>query len=166
MANPPWYRNGLRFACTRCGRCCGGGPGTIRVNEEEIATLAETLGLSDAAFRKRYTRRLRGGDISLIEKNNHDCIFYDEKLGCTVYAHRPRQCQTWPFWRSLVHSPETWAEGAENCRGLNFGPLYSTEEIAEMILDDGTSASRRRRAATARSDGAKTSRRQTRSNQL
>jgi Fe-S-cluster containining protein len=135
------------------------------VNEEEIATLAETLGLSDAAFRKRYTRRLRGGDISLIEKNNHDCIFYDEKLGCTVYAHRPRQCRTWPFWRSLVHSPETWAEGAKNCPGLNFGAFHSTEEIAEMILDDGTSASKRRRTATARSGGAAASRRQIHSNQ-
>jgi hypothetical protein len=135
------------------------------VNDEEIATLAEKLGLSDAAFRKRYTRRLRGGDISLIEKNNHDCIFYDEEPGCTVYAHRPRQCRTWPFWRSLVHSPETWAEETENCPGLNFGPLRTTEEIAEMIVDDGTSASRRRRTATARSGGAAASRRPIRSNQ-
>ena len=166
MADPPWYRNGLRFECTQCGRCCGGGPGTIRVNEEEIATLAETLGLGDAAFRERYTRRLRGGDISLIEKINHDCIFYDEKLGCTVYAHRPRQCRTWPFWRSLMHSPETWAEQAENCPGLDSGPLHSTEEIAEMILDDGTSASRRRRRVTASSRGAAASRSQIRSDPL
>ena len=163
MADPPWYRNGLRFACTQCGQCCGGGPGTIRVNEDEIAALAATLGLDDAAFRERYTRRLRGGDISLIERDNYDCVFYDRKRGCTVYAHRPRQCRTWPFWRSLVHSPETWAEGAENCPGLDFGPLHSSEEIAEMILDDGTSASRRRRRAAARSRGAAASRRQVRS---
>jgi hypothetical protein len=129
------------------------------VNEEEIAALAATLGLGDAAFRERYTRRLRGGDISLIERDNLDCVFYDRKRVCTVYAHRPRQCRTWPFWRSLMHSPETWAEEAKNCPGLDFGPLHSTEEIAEMILDDGTSASRRRRTATARSRGAAASQR-------
>jgi Fe-S-cluster containining protein len=129
------------------------------VNEEEIAALAATLGLGDAAFRERYTRRLRGGDISLIERDNLDCVFYDRKRVCTVYAHRPRQCRTWPFWRSLMHSPETWAEEAKNCPGLDFGPLHSTEEIAEMILDDGTSASRRRRTATASSRGAAASQR-------
>jgi Fe-S-cluster containining protein len=129
------------------------------VSEDEIAALAETLGLDDAAFRERYTRRLRGGDISLIERDNYDCVFYDRKRGCTVYARRPRQCRTWPFWRSLVHSPETWDEEAENCPGLNFGPLHSIEEIAEIILDDGTSASRRRRTAATRSRGSAASRR-------
>jgi Fe-S-cluster containining protein len=154
VAALPWYRNGLRFACTQCGRCCGGGPGTIRANEEEIAALAEALGLGDAAFRERYTRRLRDGDISLIEREDHDCIFYDESLGCTVYAHRPRQCRTWPFWRSLVRSPKTWAAEEKNCPGLNSGPLHSIEEIAAMIRDDGTSASRRRRTAAGKIRGA------------
>jgi Fe-S-cluster containining protein len=129
------------------------------VNEDEIEALAAALGLDDAAFRERYTRRLRGGDVSLIERDNYDCVFYDRKRGCTVYASRPRQCRTWPFWRSLVHSPETWAEEAENCPGLNVGPLHSIEEIAEMILDDGTSASRRRRTATTRSRRSAASRR-------
>jgi len=161
MAALPWYQNGLRFACTQCGRCCGGGPGTIRVNDEEIGALAMMLGLADAAFRERYTRRLRGGDISLIERGNHDCIFYDAKIGCTVYAHRPRQCRTWPFWQSLVHSPEAWADQTQNCPGLNSGRLHTSEEIAEMIRHDGTSASRRRRAATA-SRAANASRRQIR----
>jgi len=166
MADPPWYRNGLRFACTKCGHCCGGGPGTIRVSEEEIATLAEALGLSDAAFRDRNTRRLRSGDISLIEKDNHDCIFYDQERRCTVYAHRPRQCRTWPFWRSLVHSPETWAEEAKRCPGLNFGPLHGADEVAEVIRDDGTSASRRRRRTKARSGETASSPRQIRSDHL
>ena len=47
MADTPWYRNGLRFTCTRCGRCCGGGPGTIRASDDEIAALAAGLGMDD-----------------------------------------------------------------------------------------------------------------------
>lgn len=166
MADEPWYRDGLRFECTQCGRCCGGGPGTIRVSDEEIGALAATLGLPDADFRARYTRRLRGGDISLIERENHDCIFYEEEIGCSVYAHRPRQCRTWPFWRSLVHSPETWVDATENCPGLNTGPLHSSEEIARLIVDDGTSASRRRRTTKAPRRGAASSRSRIRSDRL
>jgi Fe-S-cluster containining protein len=162
MANAPWYRNGLRFACTQCGRCCGGGPGTIRANDEEIAALAARLGLDDATFRERYTRRLRSGDISLIEKEDHDCVFYDRRRGCTVYADRPRQCQTWPFWRAIVFSPDTWSEEALHCPGMDLGVLHSHEEIAERLVDDGTSASRRRRKATARSRGSSASRRRVR----
>ena len=28
----PWYRDGLRFACTRCGACCTGAPGYVWVD--------------------------------------------------------------------------------------------------------------------------------------
>jgi Fe-S-cluster containining protein len=133
------------------------------VDEEEIAALAATLGLDEAEFRERYTRRLRGGDISLIERDNYDCVFYDRNRGCTVYEQRPRQCRTWPFWRSLVLSPETWAEGAESCPGLNSGPLHTIEEIAEMVREDGTSGSGRRRRKTARSRGSAASRKRARS---
>jgi hypothetical protein len=147
MADTPWYRNGLRFTCTRCGRCCGGGPGTIRASDNEIAALAAGLGLDEETFRERYTRRLRRGEVSLIEKDNHDCIFYDRKLGCSVYANRPRQCRTWPFWRANLVSPGHWEEEAEACPGMDVGRLHHAEEIAALARDDGTSASRRRRAA-------------------
>ena len=28
----PWYRDGLRFECTRCGHCCTGAPGYVWVD--------------------------------------------------------------------------------------------------------------------------------------
>ena len=36
MRGDPWYREGLRFECIRCGGCCTGFPGTVRVTNEEI----------------------------------------------------------------------------------------------------------------------------------
>jgi Fe-S-cluster containining protein len=153
MVETPWYRNGLRFTCARCGRCCGGGPGTIRASDDEIAALATGLGVDEQAFRERYTRRLRRGEVSLIEKDNHDCIFYDRERACTVYENRPRQCRTWPFWRANLVSPDHWGEEAERCRGMNAGHIHRAEEIAAMALDDGTSASRRRRTAASPSGG-------------
>ena len=29
--SPEWYRDGLRFECTRCGACCTGAPGYVWV---------------------------------------------------------------------------------------------------------------------------------------
>ena len=147
MSKQPWYREGLRFECTRCGQCCGGGPGTIQVTDAEIAALADRLGLPDAEFRARYTLELRGGNISLLEKENYDCIFFDREWGCTVYGDRPTQCRTWPFWRSNLFSSKTWDRGAEACPGMNSGPLYDPGEILHIARDDGTSGRRRRSAA-------------------
>lgn len=139
MGNEPWYKNGLRFQCMRCGDCCSGFSGTVRVTHEEIAALSQRLGLPEAGFRKVYTRRLQDGDISLIDNPNGDCIFFDKVRGCTVYAHRPRQCRAWPFWRSVVFSPKRWAREAENCSGMNRGPLYLPNAIKQMSEHDGTS---------------------------
>ena len=93
----PWYADGLRFECLRCGRCCTGAPGRVRVSDEEIAALAARLGLAEAEFRAGYTRRSRGADVLLAEKRNFDCVFFDSEQGCSVYEDRPRQCRTWPF---------------------------------------------------------------------
>jgi Fe-S-cluster containining protein len=135
----PWYRQGLRFECTQCGKCCGGGPGTIRVSDDEINALAGRLDLSNEEFRHRYTHRLRNGDISLVEKENYDCIFFDRKRGCTVYDDRPKQCRTWPFWSSVVFSRETWEDEATECPGMDSGPLRNAGEILCTADDDGTS---------------------------
>lgn len=134
----PWYQDGLRFGCTRCGRCCRGA-GTVRVSEAELEALARRLDLSPDEFRPAFTRKLRGGERSLREKRNRDCIFYDRSSGCSVYPDRPRQCRTWPFWRGVVHSEERWDEEASSCPGMNRGRLHGVAEIVVLARDDGTS---------------------------
>ena len=133
-----WYRDGLRFQCTRCGNCCTGSPGVVRVRDEEIEALASALDLPDLEFRRRYTRRLRNGDISLIERSNGDCVFWSPESGCTQYAQRPRQCQTWPFWKSVVHSRERWEEEALECPGMNRGALHDRDAVERLAANDGT----------------------------
>lgn len=133
----PWYRDGLRFSCTRCGNCCTGAPGNIWVSEDEIAALAQRVGLDATAFRARYTRTVRGRGVSLIEKQNNDCVFWQKGKGCTVYDLRPRQCRTWPFWRPLLEERESWDAAARGCPGMNRGELHPASEIAEVAADDG-----------------------------
>ena len=98
----------------------------------------EGLDLADDEFRAIYTHTLRGGALSLREKSNMECVLYDRVRGCTVYAQRPRQCRTWPFWNSVVHSEETWREEAADCPGMNHGALHTAEFIEITSSDDGT----------------------------
>jgi Fe-S-cluster containining protein len=139
MSPDPWYRDGLRFTCTRCGHCCTGEPGTVRVSEEEAAELARVVGLDLADFYERYTRLLDDGSTSLTEKPDHACVFWSASAGCTVYAARPRQCRTWPFWRRNLASPAHWTAAARACPGIGRGELHAGTEIACQAEHDGTS---------------------------
>ena len=95
--------------------------------------------MAEPEFRQAFTRTLRGGDVSLRERGNRDCVFYDRRSGCSVYEDRPRQCRTWPFWQAVVHSPERWQEEARGCPGMDAGPLHPAAEIEAQARDDGTS---------------------------
>jgi Fe-S-cluster containining protein len=97
------------YECQRCTACCRW-PGNVRVSDEEIAALAKFKGLSEFDFIQKYTRLhtdKRG--LSLIEKENHECIFLDGK-DCTVQPVKPQQCQdfpnkwNFPGWRDICQA--------------------------------------------------------------
>jgi Fe-S-cluster containining protein len=124
----PWFRDGLRFTCTRCGACCTGAPGFVWVNEEEIARLAAYRGETVEQFCRKSVRRV-GQRLSLVEKPGGDCTFWDKDAGCTVYPARPVQCQTWPFWPENLESPESWEHVTGICPGSGQGQWFSVEEV-------------------------------------
>ncbi|MBL8864721.1 MAG: YkgJ family cysteine cluster protein [Gemmataceae bacterium] len=128
----PWYRDGLRFTCTQCGKCCTGDPGYVWVDEEELRKLAAFRGEPLREFVPLYTRKARG-KVTLREKANGDCVFYDSERGCTVYPVRPKQCRTWPFWESNLASPEVWERTESICPGSGQGELIPVEEITRRM---------------------------------
>ncbi|HEV3084022.1 MAG TPA: YkgJ family cysteine cluster protein [Gemmataceae bacterium] len=128
----PWYQDGLRFRCTRCGHCCTGEPGNVWVNTEEIEAIAEFRGETAPEVIALYTRSVSRGR-SLREKANDDCVFYDRREGCTIYAVRPRQCRTWPFWESNVRTAAAWQQTCKVCPGSGQGDLIPAEEITRRL---------------------------------
>jgi Fe-S-cluster containining protein len=128
----PWYKDGLRFRCTRCGHCCTGEPGFVWVDDQELAAIADHLGEPVEEVKARYTRWTARGR-TLREKPSGDCVFYDRQAGCTVYPVRPPQCRTWPFWESNVASPERWQQTCDVCPGSGQGDLISAEEITRRL---------------------------------
>jgi len=126
----PWYKDGLRFKCTGCGKCCTGSPGYVWINESEIKALSEYLNIAPEEFVRRYTHKL-GGRLSLKEDpNNFDCVFLKSNC-CTVYDNRPQQCRTFPWWNENLKSRQAWAETAARCEGVDHpdSTLISLGEI-------------------------------------
>jgi len=130
----PWYQAGLAFECRACGRCCAGPEeGFVWATREEIAKIARFLGISEAEMHRKYVRKV-GRRFSLMEKRpSKDCVFLtpreDGSKGCSIYAVRPTQCRTWPFWSGNLGSPDSWAAAGMRCAGINRGHLFDFEEI-------------------------------------
>lgn len=133
----PWYKEGLRFKCTECGKCCTGKPGFIWVSKEEISAMAAFLNISQELFKRRYIRS-RDNRFALIEKKTDAgdvaCVFLKDKK-CEVYQSRPAQCRTFPWWKENLNTEESWKLAAEGCEGINMdAPLIPYSEIVQSIL--------------------------------
>ena len=128
----PWYEpKGLSFRCTACGACCTGEPGYVWVKDADVRRLAKAKGMTAEAFAKLYVRRV-GDRLSLKERANGDCVMLENRK-CSVYDAKPTACSTFPFWKDVVASPESWAETAQKCPGMNHGDVYDGGEISTLL---------------------------------
>lgn len=124
-----WYKDGLRFECTQCGKCCSGAPGFVWINDQEVEAMARLLEIDSETFRKRFVRQV-GEQESLVEYPDGDCILLDpETRHCLVYSARPIQCRTWPFWSSNLSNRRAWQDTCRVCPGTGQGKLYTLDKI-------------------------------------
>lgn len=139
----PWYADGLRFDCTRCGNCCGGPPGYVWVEQGDIRAIAAQLGLDPAEFVRWHTRPAEGRR-SLLELSGGDCEFLerraDGKTGCRIHAVRPAQCRTWPFWDSNVRTRRGWDAAGRGCPGINRGRSHPLMVIQSALAENEAAA--------------------------
>jgi len=132
----PWYKEGLRFKCTECGKCCTGKPGYVWITEEEMMKISASLNISLQEFKKKYTKQ-RNNRYSLVERktlnNDYDCVFLKDKK-CQVYENRPSQCRNFPWWPENLNSQDSWKQAAESCEGINDdAPLTPYSQIIQFI---------------------------------
>lgn len=137
---PPWYAGGLRFTCTQCGNCCGGAPGYVWVTDDDVARIARSLSMPVQRFVELHVRDV-GVRRSLKERPDGDCEFLARdgsgKALCSIYAERPMQCRTWPFWQGNLESRRAWAEAAEGCPGINRGQHHPLPVIQAALSRNG-----------------------------
>lgn len=146
----PWYEQGLEFSCTGCGKCCRV-DGDVWLSPEEIPQIMQFLEdnfdsnedfMSLKKFREKYVKAeifaqtnndseeeaLTSETWMCLKREEGACVFLDPTSNkCGIYDVRPVQCRTYPFWPSLLESPEDWFDEAV---------LPDDVEIAETINED------------------------------
>ena len=134
IVQEPWYKDGLKFQCTECGKCCSGFPGAVWITDEEIKAIAGYLNMDTIHFMQNYVRST-DGKLSLIEleKRNYECIFLKQNK-CSIYPVRPKQCRTFPWWPKNLKSEEDWKEAALYCEGIQqHAPIVPFATIEEQL---------------------------------
>jgi len=132
---PPWYAEGLRFACQPdCGRCCSNHDdyAYVYLSDEDAEALAAHLRLDQATFRARWTE-VDDGDLVL--RMDQDACPFLEGARCTVYEARPTQCRTFPFWKENLSRRRSWEKLKAFCPGVGEGPVHTLLQIRERVAD-------------------------------
>jgi len=130
----PWYAAGLAFECQACGGCCAGPTeGYVWITPQGVEDIAIHLRIPVQEMMDKYVRKV-ARRLSLREvPETKDCVFLemleDGRRHCTVYAQRPSQCRTWPFWKSNLRGEGDWALAGTRCAGINRGRVHRLEDI-------------------------------------
>jgi uncharacterized protein len=113
-----WWKEGLKFGCTACGRCCQN-EGEVWLDADEFADLSTNLKESPEAVLQKYSEKTMSGWVKLKNqisddpKINDRCIFLGaDGKQCSIYDSRPIQCRTYPFWPRLLSSESEWDKEA------------------------------------------------------
>lgn len=124
----------IRFECTACGKCCTGNSEThyIALNTQEAEKLRLHLGVSESWFRRRYVEHLTREGWAIRMRNGR-CVFLGEDMQCSIYALRPTQCQTYPFWPELLDTREHWHAEKKYCEGINRGEPVKLRNIRKKL---------------------------------
>ncbi len=133
--NNCFYKEGLRFECKRCSSCCRFDPGYVFLSYRDLDRLVEAGGVERKEFLQLYCRAVYMNGVyrlSLKEKKNFDCIFWEDG-GCRLYEARPLQCRSFPFWSDYIKKQGAWMKLEASCPGINHGPIHSKEEIEGWV---------------------------------
>lgn len=125
-----FFDEGIRFACRRCGACCTGAPGIVRVDAGEVTAVAGYLGLPQDRVVDVYLAPWQDGQ-RIKEAADGRCLFF--AAGCRIYPVRPRQCRTFPFWFANLRSEARWEIIRSQCPGIGTGRCYSKDEILDIL---------------------------------
>ena len=131
------FKDGIKFECQNSGNCCisRDSYGYVYLSKKDLIKIAKYLNVSINLFKKKYCQ-YSDGYLHLKEINiNGNCQFLENKK-CSIYAARPMQCRTWPFWKEHMNVKK-WNEELINfCPGIGKGRIISASKIQKQINRD------------------------------
>jgi hypothetical protein len=120
----------LRYACRKgCIDCCDK-RGFVYLSAEDLKRAAKFLGMSAAAFERRYIYRTRHL-LRLRKPPRKQCPFLDDH-GCLIHPVKPTQCRLYPFWPEIVERAADWRAEAACCPGIGTGRLIQIGTALEL----------------------------------
>jgi Fe-S-cluster containining protein len=127
-----WWYDGVRFACQGSGQCCvsRGAYGYVYLTPADRRRLAQSLGMPTRQFTREHCQKTDG--YWHLREERTDCRFLEDKR-CLVYAARPDQCRTWPFWAENM-SAKAWTAIAAECPGVGKGPVIPREQVEKTLV--------------------------------
>ena len=131
----------LHFECTGCGACCTGARGHhVELGRDEKEKIRAQLAVSREWFQRRYVARVDGQTEGIRLGDDGRCPFLEASGRCRVYAVRPLQCRTYPWWPELLQGRAAWQAEARRCEGMNRGPLVPLATIERALRLQSQSA--------------------------
>ncbi|MGB0952012.1 MAG: YkgJ family cysteine cluster protein [Planctomycetota bacterium] len=118
------------FDCHRCGNCCRVGHGQVWVTQEDVIVMAKRLQMPLEGFVARFVRSV-DGRLSIREERDGSCSLLDGGNACTVYAERPQQCRTFPYWPQLMQEGRALEMASGYCQGIQ---RYPSSALAATVL--------------------------------
>jgi Fe-S-cluster containining protein len=91
----------------------------VYLSEADLARAAGFVGMSAAAFERKYVYRTSNRTRLRVPRRAH-CHFLVEG-GCGIHPAKPAQCRIFPFWPELVGHPRAWKKAAGYCPGMGRG---------------------------------------------
>ena len=131
------YSKGMRFQCQKSSNCCvsRGSYGFVYLSKKDILRLSKYTDLSIKDFIKLYCEKTDGFVHFKENRKNGRCQFLEKKR-CSIYAARPTQCRTWPFWNENMNA-KTWNNNiSKNCPGIGKGKVIKKDQILKFLKQD------------------------------
>lgn len=113
------------------------------VNEAEVKAMATALKIDVFDFVRDFTEdrepALGSNEALLTSLKNMQgacSLLADDRRTCRVYAARPTQCRTYPFWAGNMIGEAEWKTEGVRCEGISkaSAPLVPVNEIAMNLI--------------------------------
>jgi Fe-S-cluster containining protein len=98
----------------------------VYLEGDDLARISAHLKITEAECIKRYCDHDDGHLV--LRMDDPDCPFLDAGL-CSIYAARPTQCSTFPFWEENLASSRAWRGLRRFCPGVGRGERHPLDVI-------------------------------------
>ena len=128
-----WQAEPVRFECQPdCFKCCMK-PGVVYFDKEDIQNAAKFLEIKTSEFKKQFLQKDFG--VWEMELEEGEACRFLTMDGCAIHPAKPKQCQTYPFWKENLETRKHWQLAAGFCPGIGEGPEIPPKDIKQALKD-------------------------------